>query len=178
MSENLNLKELPHQFLLRKYSVNPEVLSTDGKQMIKDLEKTIRLVASKSKDGNVKLTPATQQKISTYDRYICDSIFEYLDDQDKITEAQADKVEEQMDDKREEVEDKMEDMHQEEVEQIEQATAQAEAEATEKEIKETTPTQEETEPIVEATDESSQADGEEEQPKNDDKVNIGFWEWE
>ena len=117
MSENLNLKELPHQFLLRKYSVNPEVLSTDGKQMIKDLEKTIRLVASKSKDGNVNLTPATQQKISTYDRFICDSVFEYLDDQDKITEAQADKVEEQMDDKREVVEEKMEDIHQEEVEQ-------------------------------------------------------------
>ena len=164
MSENLNLKELPHQFLLRKYSVNPEVLSTDGKQMIKDLEKTIRLVASKSKDGNVNLTPATQQKISTYDRFICDSVFEYLDDQDKITEAQADKVEEQMDDKREVVEEKMEDMHQEEVEQIEQDKS----EATEQEIKETNPPQNDTEAIA---DDSTEAKDEEE------SVKMGFWEW-
>ena len=82
MSDNLNIKELPHQFLLRKYSLNKEVLSKDAKQLLTELDRTIRLVASKSKDGNVKLTPATQQKISTYDRFICDQVFEYLEEQE------------------------------------------------------------------------------------------------
>lgn len=166
MSENINLKELPHQFLLRKYSVNPQVLGNDGKQMIKDLEKTIRLVASKSKDGNVKLTPATQQKISTYDRYICDSIFEYLEEQDKISETQSEKVEDQMDDKRENLEDKMDEIHKEEVIEQEQIIAEKEQQDIKQPNTET-----------EAETEVSSADGEQQQPK-DDKVNIGFWDWE
>ena len=49
MSETLNFTELPHQFLLRKYSINPQVLNDDGKQMISDLQKTIKLVSGLSK---------------------------------------------------------------------------------------------------------------------------------
>jgi len=167
MSENINLKELPHQFLLRKYSLNPQVLSTDAKQMIKDLDKTIRLVASKAKDGNVNLTPTTQQKITTYDRFICDGVFEYLEEQEKLTEAQSDKVEEQMDDKREVVEDKMDELHTEAIEELEKIKDQPEA----TEAPETTETPED--------EERSSADGEEGKPKDDqEKVNIGFWDWE
>tara|TARA_R110002153_G_scaffold240474_4_gene395100 strand:+ start:1745 stop:2245 length:501 start_codon:yes stop_codon:yes gene_type:complete len=166
MSENINLKELPHQFLLRKYSVNPQVLGNDGKQMIKDLEKTIRLVASKSKDGNVKLTPATQQKISTYDRFICDSVFEYLENQDKISETQSEKVEDQMDEQREDLEDKMDEIHKEEVIEQEQVIAEKEEQDIEQPNTET-----------EAQTEVSSADGEEQQPK-DENVKIGFWDWD
>tara|TARA_R110000787_G_scaffold106693_3_gene214492 strand:+ start:534 stop:1046 length:513 start_codon:yes stop_codon:yes gene_type:complete len=170
MSENINLKELPHQFLLRKYSVNPQVLGNDGKQMIKDLEKTIRLVASKSKDGNVNLTPATQQKISTYDRFICDSVFEYLENQDKISETQSEKVEDQMDDKRENLEDKMDEIHKEEVVEQEQIIAEQEQQEIEQ-------PNTQTEAEAEAETEVNSADGEEQLPK-DDKVKIGFWDWE
>ena len=170
MSENINLKELPHQFLLRKYSVNPQVLGNDGKQMIKDLEKTIRLVASKSKDGNVKLTPTTQQKISTYDRFICDSIFEYLETQDKISETQSEKVEDQMDDKREDLEDKMDEIHKEEVVEQEQEVVEQQ----EQEIEQPNT---ETEVETETETEVFSADGEDQQPK-EEKVKIGFWDWE
>ena len=170
MSENINLKELPHQFLLRKYSLNPAVLPTDGKQLLKQLDQTIRLVASKSKDGEVKLTPATQQKISTLDRYICDSIFEYLEEQDKISEAQADKVEEQMDDKREDLEDKMDEIHTEEVKEANEIEAEAEAVA-EAEAKETTQTENQ------ETDPKANADGEEEVAEEKKSDVLGFWDW-
>jgi hypothetical protein len=46
------------------------------------------------------MTPSVQSKIETYDRYICDGIFEYLEDTDVITENQSDTIESQMDDKR------------------------------------------------------------------------------
>ena len=181
MSENINLKELPHQFLLRKYSVNPEVLSTDGKQLLKQLDQTIRLVASKSKDGEVKLTPATQQKISTFDRYICDSIFEYLEEQDKITEAQADKVEEKMDDKREELEEKMDEIHTEEVKEAKEIEAEAEAQAKEeaKEEAEAESEKDNTQPENAETEQEAHADGEEEQTTEKKKSDVlGFWDWE
>ena len=164
MSENINLKELPHQFLLRKYSLNPAVLPTDGKQLLKQLDQTIRLVASKSKDGEVKLTPATQQKISTLDRYICDSIFEYLEEQDKISEAQADKVVEQMEDKREDLEDKMDELHNEELKEAKEIEAEAE-------LKETTPTENN------ETDPKPNADGEEELAEEKKSDVLGFWDW-
>jgi len=173
MSENINLKELPHQFLLRKYSLNPQVLSTDAKQMIKDLDKTIRLVASKAKDGNVNLTPTTQQKITTYDRFICDGVFEYLEEQEKLTEAQSDKVEEQMDDKREVVEDKMDELHTEAIEELENKDKEIKSQPEATEAPETTETTETPE-----DEEISSADGEEQQPKDDESVKIGFWEWE
>lgn len=163
MSENINLKQLPHHFLLNKYNINPAVLSEDAKQMIKDLEKTIRLVAMKSSEGNVNLTPATQQKITTYDRFICDGIFEYLEEQDKLSEIEADKLEEQMDGQRDVVQDQLEAIHTEALNELESRNEQ------ETEQKET---EHSAEPNLE-----NHADGEAELPKVE-KVKIGFWEWE
>ena len=57
MSENkVELKELPHQFMLRKYKLTTDVLSADGKQMLKDLDKTLRLVSTNAakKGGYIK----------------------------------------------------------------------------------------------------------------------------
>lgn len=108
MSE-LNPRELPHEFLLRKYGISINQLSNHTKQLKNDLDKTLRLILTKSKDGDVNITPSTQSKIETYDRYICDGIFEYLETNDVITESQSDIEEEQMDNKRDEVVEKMED---------------------------------------------------------------------
>lgn len=68
------------------------------------------MVLNKAKGGVVKLTPATQSKIETYDRYICDGIFEHLEDTEVISDAQADTLEKQADAKREDVKDTMKDM--------------------------------------------------------------------
>ena len=175
MSENkVELKELPHQFMLRKYKLTTDVLSADGKQMLKDLEKTLRLVSTNAakKGGNINLTPATQQKITTYDRYIVDSILEYLEDKDKLTEAQADKVEEQMDDKREAVEEKMDDLYNEAQDTLEEIKEQTQTETqTNQEEVEATETDE-----VEATETPTETPTE--TKEEDDKVRIGFWDWE
>ena len=169
MSEKLNPKELPHEFLLNKYKLSIDKLSANTKQLKKDLDKTLHLVINRSKDGKVNLTPQTQQKISTYDRYICDGIFEYLEEQEKQSESQIEKVEEKMDEKREEVEEKMEDIAEEQKEEI-----LAEQEETEEQDQdEPTP-----EPTPEPTEEVNRGDGEEQQEKKDDGVKIGFWDWE
>lgn len=106
MSE-LNPRELPHEFLLRKYGLDISQLSNHTKQLKTDLDKTLRLILSKSRNGNVNITPTTQSKIETYDRYICDGIFEYLETNDVITENQSDTEEKRMDSKRDEVVDNM-----------------------------------------------------------------------
>ena len=111
MSENLNPKSLPHQLLMSKYSLSINQLSKHTQQLKKDLDRTLHLVINKSKDGVVNLTPATQSKIETYDRYICDGIFEYLENEEVITDSQADNLEKQMDDKREDVKEKMKEVN-------------------------------------------------------------------
>jgi len=108
MSE-LNPRELPHEFLLRKYGLSINQLSNHTKQLKTDLDKTLRLILSKSKNGNVNITPTTQSKIETYDRYICDGIFEFLENNNVITENQSDTEEKRMDSKRDNVVDKMEE---------------------------------------------------------------------
>ena len=110
MSENLNPRHLPHQLLMSKYSLSISQLSKHTQQLKKDLDRTLHLVLNKAKDGVVKLTPATQSKIETYDRYICDGIFEHLEDTEVISDAQADTLEKQADAKREDVKDTMKDM--------------------------------------------------------------------
>ena len=77
-------------------------------------------------NGNVNLTPATQQKISTYDRYICDGIFEHLEQQDKISEEQVDAEEVKLEEKREVVETKMEEAHEEALEETKETEEPAE----------------------------------------------------
>ena len=105
---DLNPRELPHDFLLRKYGLNISQLSNHTKQLKGDLDKTLRLILAKAKNGSpLKITPATQSKIETYDRYICDGIFEYLETNDVITENQSETLEKQADAKRDEVVDKI-----------------------------------------------------------------------
>lgn len=92
--------ELPHELLLRKYNLRMSELSAHTQQLKRDLDKTITLIVNKSKNGEVNITPSTQSKIDTYDRYICDGIFEYLEDESRITNAQSNAEEKSMDAKR------------------------------------------------------------------------------
>ena len=70
MSEELNPKQLPHEMLMTRYGLSMEQMGKHTKQLKTDLDRTLRLVLNKAKNGAVKLTPATQSKIETYDRYI------------------------------------------------------------------------------------------------------------
>lgn len=103
------VRELPHELLLRKYGLNVSQLSNHTQQLKKDLDKTITFIVNKSKNGRINLTPAVESKIETYDRYICDGIFEYLENKDVITEAQADALKDKADDIREDVIDDLKD---------------------------------------------------------------------
>ena len=161
MSEKLTPKELPHEFLLKKYNLNIKDLSAHTQQLKSDLDKTTNLVLTRSKDGVVNLTPKTQQKISTYDRYICDGIWEYLEEQEEVSEEEAEKVEDKMDEKREEIEEKMEEAHEEAIEEKEQVKAQSDENDNEEEKAEGGE--------IEET--------QEEKPK-DENVSIGFWNWD
>lgn len=103
------VRELPHELLLRKYGLNVSELSNHTQQLKKDLDKTITFIVNKSKNGKINLTPAVESKIETYDRYICDGIFEYLENKDVITEAQADALKDKADDIREDIIDDLKD---------------------------------------------------------------------
>lgn len=155
MSEELNPKQLPHEMLMSRYGLSMEQMGKHTKQLKTDLDRTLRLVLNKAKNGAVNLTPATQSKIETYDRYICDGIFEYLEAQETISSDKADTLEKQADDKREEVKDKMEEMHEEAKEDANEPT-----------------------PSESKTDETP-TDEPTAKPKEDgaDKVKIGFWDW-
>ena len=151
MSEELNPRELPHQVLMRRYGLSMEQMSNHTKQLKSDLDKTLRLVLNRSKEGAIKLTPITQSKIETYDRYICDGVFEYLEKQDNISEGEVEKVEQQMDDKREDVKEKMEEIH-------EEATSTSDNDT--------------------STEEKPSSESEEEKPQEDSgSAKIGFWDW-
>lgn len=103
------VRELPHEVLLRRYGLNISQLSNHTQQLKKDLDKTITFLVNKSKNGKINLTPAVESKIETYDRYICDGIFEFLENKDVITEAQADALKDKADDAREKVIDELGD---------------------------------------------------------------------
>lgn len=103
------VRELPHELLLRKYGLNVSELSNHTQQLKKDLDKTITFIVNKSKNGKINLTPAVESKIETYDRYICDGIFEYLENKDVITNAQADVLKDKADDFREDIMDDLKD---------------------------------------------------------------------
>jgi hypothetical protein len=94
-----NLK-LPHESLMRRYNLSIEDLPAKPRQLKTDLDRTIQMVVNKSRNGQIQMTANTQSKIETYDRYICDGIFEYLEDEEVITESQSDSIESQMDSKR------------------------------------------------------------------------------
>ena len=156
MSEELNPKQLPHEMLMSRYGLSMEQMGKHTKQLKTDLDRTLRLVLNKAKDGAVKLTPATQSKIETYDRYICDGIFEYLEAQETITSDTADTLEKQADDKREEVKDKMEEMHEEAKEESNEPP-----------------------PSENKTDEtqSNEPPAKPNSDEDENKVRIGFWDW-
>ena len=92
--------ELPHESLMRRYNLSIEDLPEKPRQLKTDLDRTIQMVVNKSRNGQIQMTANTQSKIETYDRYICDGIFEYLEDEEVITESQSDSMESQMDSKR------------------------------------------------------------------------------
>ena len=92
--------ELPHESLMRRYNLSIEDLPAKPRQLKTDLDRTIQMVVNKSRHGQIQMTANTQSKIETYDRYICDGIFEYLEDEEVITESQSDSIESQMDSKR------------------------------------------------------------------------------
>ena len=94
-----NLK-LPHESLMRRYNLSIEDLPAKPRQLKTDLDRTIQMVVNKSRNGQIQMTANTPSKIETYDRYICDGIFEYLEDEEVITESQSDSIESQMDSKR------------------------------------------------------------------------------
>lgn len=92
--------ELPHESLMRRYNLSIEDLPAKPRQLKTDLDRTIQMVVNKSRNGQIQMTANTQSKIETYDRYICDGIFEYLEDEEVITESQSDSMESQMNSKR------------------------------------------------------------------------------
>jgi len=104
--------ELPHELLLRKYGLSISQLSNHTQQLKRDLDKTLTMIINKSRNGNIQMSPTTQSKIETYDRYICDGIFEYLENEEVITESQSDSIESQMDNQRSSVINKMGDSSQ------------------------------------------------------------------
>ena len=159
MSEELNPRELPHELLMRKYGLSIDQMSNHTKQLKKDLDRALQLVLNKSTNGAVKLTPATQQKIETYDRYICDGIFEFLENQEVLSKEESEKVEDALDDKREEVKEKMEDLHEEAKEKASNSSTDNNSEDTPQSNSNT-----DTPPPPE-----NKGDG--------GKVKIGFWDW-
>jgi hypothetical protein len=102
-----SVRELPHEVLLRRYNLQVTSLSRHAQQMKKDLDKTITFLINKSKNGSVNITPSVQSKIETYDRYICDGIFEYLENEDVINQDQANQLKNGADKVRE---DKVDDL--------------------------------------------------------------------
>jgi hypothetical protein len=94
--------ELPHELLMRKYNLSNNDLSKNTRQFKMDLDKTLTMIINKSRNGQIQMTPSTQSKIEAYDRAICDGIFEYLENEEVISESQSDSIESQMDSKRNE----------------------------------------------------------------------------
>jgi hypothetical protein len=125
------VRELPHEVLLRRYGLNVSQLSNHTQQLKKDLDKTITFLVNKSKNGKINLTPAVESKIETYDRYICDGIFEFLENKDVITEAQAEQLKDKADDAREDaiddLKDDAEDSYQGNANNSSQSTSQSDA---------------------------------------------------
>lgn len=150
------VRELPHEVLLRRYGLNISQLSNHTQQLKKDLDKTITFLVNKSKNGKINLTPAVESKIETYDRYICDGIFEFLEDKEVITEAQAEHLKDKADDAREDV---IEDLKEDDIDESEQE---------------------------DDSDDSNDADKSAQKDSNvdnqstsssEDSAKIGFWDW-
>ena len=170
MSENIEPRELPHQLLMRRYDIKVNDLNPHARQLKKDLDKTLQLVINKSKGGAIKLTPLTQQKIEAYDRYICDGVFEILEDEDNIDNKLVEEIKESAEDKREEIVEKMEEMHEQAKEEVIEEKTGIEKEL-EKKSNENNPV----EMQKETTENSEEKPVEPQEEKS--SVKIGFWNW-
>lgn len=94
MSNNL---ELPHEVLLRRYSLDMSELPAKTQTMKNELERELNLIVSRSRNGKVSVNPTLQAKLENYDRLICDDIFQHLEESETITETQSENLENQMD---------------------------------------------------------------------------------
>ena len=155
MTENIEPRELPHQLLMRRYSIGVNDLKPHARQLKKDLDKTLQLVINKSKGGAIRLTPATQSKIEAYDRYICDGVFEILE------------IKESAEEKREELVEQMEELHEE-----------AKEEAISGIDKELQAKDNENNPQVINQEETIEKEETETEPEpKSEGVRVGFWNW-
>jgi hypothetical protein len=152
-----SVRELPHEVLFRKYNLQVSELSNHTQQMKKDLDKTITFLINKSKNGSVNITPTTQSKIETYDRYICDGIFEFLENQDVINQDQASQLKSGADKVRE---DKVDDL----VDDLED----------DNNSEGTTPANLNND---NQNNSQSQTDGSSEGSNTEGGARIGFWDW-
>ena len=87
--EQVDIKKLPYEYILQKEGLKEDELPNHTKQLIADLNRTTNLLVNASKGEEIKMTAKTEQKIKTYDRYICDGIFEYLEDKEEKAQAIA-----------------------------------------------------------------------------------------
>lgn len=79
--ENQTNKLLPYQLLLQKNNLQETDLPRGTQQVVADIKKirNILFAQSQRKGVNFQVSETTQEKINTYDRHICNDIFEYLD---------------------------------------------------------------------------------------------------
>ena len=95
--ENQTNKLLPYQLLLRKNNIQETDLPRGTQQVIADIKKirNILYAQSQRKGAKFEVSESTQEKINTYDRHICNDIFEYLDELEEKQEAQKEEVQKQ-----------------------------------------------------------------------------------
>lgn len=89
MEEQTN-KLLPYQLLLRKNNIQETDLPRGTQQVIADIKKirNVLYAQSQRKGAKFEVSETTQNKIETYDRHICNDIFEYLDELEEKKEEQ------------------------------------------------------------------------------------------
>ena len=91
MEEQTN-KLLPYQLLLRKNNIQETDLKRGTQQLIADIKKIRNVLYAQTQrkgiTNEIEVSEITQEKIDTYDRHICNDIFEYLDELEEKQEAQ------------------------------------------------------------------------------------------
>ena len=76
-------KLLPYQLLLRKNNIQETDLPRGTQQLIADIKKIRNVLYAQTQrkgvTNEIQVSEITQEKIDTYDKHICNDIFEYLD---------------------------------------------------------------------------------------------------
>lgn len=137
MSEQIeNLKQLPHQLLMSRHSIDGSKLNDQAKEMLKLFKKTMTAVQTNAKKyGEVRISDDVRNKITAYDRYICDGIFEFLENETETPEAQIDSEEGFADEHRDKVDEKIEETE-EKLEEAENSNETSEEVPTKNDTKE------------------------------------------